>query len=308
MICPFSMKRTAPLIIMSAALALGACTATTEQWLDPDKTFAKLDQPDVDTVEQTLEKQAQAAMEKGDIHRAGQFYEQLLGSKKTKPEDKIRYKIGWAECLRRMGENEKALDAFDAILKEDPKNIDAQEGRGLTLMQLGKTADAGRAFEKIMKTDKKRWRTLNALGILFVNKNMIPEAMAYYKESLKESEDNPAVVNNVGLSHAVDGKYARAINALELAARLSKSEQQRKQINLNLAMVYGVSGDMDTAKQIASKHLEGPALDNNLGLYAHLAKNDKLARTYLNMALSHSPTFYERAWENLDALGGKGSD
>ena len=131
---------------------------------------------------------------------------------------------------------------------------------------------------------------------------MIPEAMAYYTEALKHSPDNPAILNNVGLSQAADHNFPRAIEALQQAERVSAPDDRRKEIDLNLALVYGVSGDLDTAKQIASKYLEGPALDNNLGLYAHLSKNDALAKTYFNMALSRSPTYYERAWKNLDII------
>ena len=176
------------------------------------------------------------------------------------------------------------------------------EGKGLTLMALGKSVDASRVFADVVAKDPTRWRTLNALGILFVTKNMIPEAMAYYNEALKQSPDNAAVLNNMGLSYAVDKNYPRAIEVLEQGSRISKSNGQRKQIDLNIALVKGVSGDLDGAREVASKYYEGPALDNNMGLYAHLAKNDTLAKTYLNMALSQSPVFYERAWNNLDNI------
>jgi Flp pilus assembly protein TadD len=182
------------------------------------------------------------------------------------------------------------------------------EGRGLSLMANGKVSDAGRAFSDVIEKDPKRWRTLNAIGILFVTKNMVPEAIAYYTEALEISPDNPAILNNVGLSYATDKNYPRAIEALKQASRFSKAPFQRKQIDLNLAMVYGVSGDFDTARDVAGKYLEGPALDNNLGLYAHLAKDDSLAKSYLNMALTQSPTYYERAWENLDVVNDANQD
>lgn len=298
------------LLVILCTTTLSACDgmdAQTRNWLgtgEKDKTKALESMPgaEVTGVNATLEKQANEALAKGDIARAGQFYQQLLGSGKGSKADKLRYKIGHTDCIRRIGDHERALVAYDEILEEAPDNLDAQEGRALTLMALGKSTDAGRAFSDIMEKDKERWRTLNALGILFVSKNMIPEAMAYYTEALKYSADNPAVLNNVGLSQAVDKNYPRAIQALEQASRMAKSGGRRKQIDLNLALVYATSGDVDTAKDIASKYLQGPALDNNLGLYAHLAKDDTLAKTYLNMALSGSDRFYERAWENLDLL------
>ncbi len=300
------MKILPKLLLMTTSLMLAGCGQMGQQWMDPDKTFAAFDQPTVKGVNDTQEDAAKAAITAGDYRRASQFYEQLVTSGKAKPEELLRYKLGLADSLRRLGENDQALAMFEQLTRENPTNLDAQEGRGLTLMALGKTVDAGRSFAEIMEKDGSRWRTLNALAILFVTKNMTPEAMAYYTEALKQSPDNPAILNNVGLSQAADRNFRRAVEALQQASRLAKTPSQRKQIDLNLAMVYGVSGDSETAKEVASKYIDGAALDNNLGLYAHLAKDNALAKTYLNMALSQSPTFYERAWNNLDAINDSG--
>lgn len=303
--------RTIPLVLLFVATtALAGCglDQQTQNWLeggDRQAALDKLDAAKVDGIASTLEKQAIEAAQKGDFRRAGQFYRQLLDSPKATDDEKFRYKLGLADAARRGGDLKSAMPLYEELMKADASHLDAQEGYGLALMQSAKPVDAGRVFADIMKRDAKRWRTLNALGILFVNKNMIPEAMAYYTEALKYSPDNPAVLNNVALSQAADGHYARAFDSFEQAARVATNEVQRQQITLNMAMVYGISGDLETARTVASKYLQGPALDNNLGLYAHLAKDDNLAKTYLDMALSGSPTYYERAWKNLDAIEGK---
>jgi Flp pilus assembly protein TadD len=298
------------ILLIAPLFLLAACDAQTESWLgtgekDKDKAMAALPQPDVMGMNSTLERQATEAMDKGEFNRAGQFYKQMIDSPKGTADEKFRYKLGFAEAMRRAGQPAPALDLYIQLLKEKPDNIDAAEGKALSLMQTGKATDAGRAFADIIEKDKTRWRTLNALGILFVNKNMIPEATAYFTEALNQSPDNPSILNNVALSQAVEHSFARSFETFEQAIRMSANEAQRRQISLNMAMVYGISGDIDTASSIASKYLEGPALDNNLGLYAHLARDDNLARTYLDMALSGSATYYERAQQNLDAINSK---
>lgn len=300
------MKKIFSLLLLSSSLTLSACGGIAQQWFDPDKAFAAFDQPTIKGVNDTQEEMAKEAAANGDYQRAGQFYQQLVSAKKGTPEQMLRYKLGMAEAARKLGNAEAALAMYDELYRESPSNMDVAEGRGLALMAAGKTADAGRAFSEVIDKDPKRWRSLNALGILFVTKNMIPEAIAYYTEALNQSPNNAAVLNNVGLSYATDRNFSRALEALQHASRVSKAPSQRKQVELNLAMVYGVSGDFDMAREVASKYLEGAALDNNLGLYAHLAKDDALAKSYLNMALSQSPTYYERAWENLDALNDAG--
>ncbi len=300
------MKKLSTILLLSTALSLAGCEGT-KQLFDPETVFAAMEQPTVKGINDTQEDMAKEAMQAGDFGRAAQFYQQLIATEKGTPEQQMRYRLGMAEAARRLGDNAAALNMYQDLRGKYPANLDVTEGYGLTLMASGKISDAGQAFSEVVEKDPKRWRTLNALGILFVTKNMIPEATAYFTEANNQSPDNPAVLNNAGLSFAVDRNFPRAIEALQHASRVSKSPLQRKQVELNLALIYGVSGDFDMAREVAGKHLEGPALENNLGLYAHLAKNDALAKSYLNMALTQSTTYYERAWENLDAVSNAGA-
>ncbi len=291
--------------IIATVFALSACSMMpgNRAFNDPEKELAKIKGPEIEGVASTLEKSALDAMAKGDVKRAGQFYKQLYDTPKLSPELKARYSIGLAEALRRSGDNDQALTMLDKVLDKDPKNVDALESKGLAQLADGRVQDAGRTLEQVMSLDDKRWRTLNALGILFMTKNMVPEAMAYYTEALKYSADNPSVLNNIGLSFSMERRFDKALEALEQASRKASGDQNRKeQIELNTAMVLGISGNLDAARDVAGKYLKGPLLDNNLGVWAHLADNDELARSYLNTALSGSPMHYERAWNNLAVI------
>lgn len=290
---------TTVLVLVSACSMMPGKNAM----FDPEKELEKLKGPEVDGVATTLEKSATEAMERGDPARARQFYQQLYDTPKLTPEMKRHYAIGLAEASRRSGNPEAALALIENVVKAEPRNAEALESKGLSLLALGKVQDAGRVFEQVMEIDKKRWRTLNGLGILFMTKNMVPEAMAYYTEALKYSNDNPSVLNNIGLSFAAERRFDKAIEALQQASHTASGDaQRRKQVDLNLAMVMGISGDLDGARELASRYLKGPALDNNLGVWAYLSDNDELARAYLNTALSGSTTHYERAWNNLAVI------
>lgn len=286
-------------LYLAFALTLTACSldASKDRIFDPDAEFAKLDSPDVPTVGSSLEKSAVEALENGQNQRALSYYEQLH----DKDEKEARYQLGLAEALRRLGYNDDAVSFYDMVIAQDSTHVDAHEGKALALMAMGKSEDAGRLFSQIMERDATRWRTLNALGLLFVTKNMYEEGRAYFNEALRHSPNNVAVMNNIGLTQAIMKDYRPAILSLESASRAAEGMQQQ-QVDMNLAMVMGVSGDMESARKIASKHVTGAALDNNLGLYAHLANNDELAKSYLNMALSGSTTYYKRAWKNLDII------
>ena len=290
-------------VLMSASVAACSLDASEERVIDPDEEFAKLDQPDVQGIEASLLKSAKAAEQQGNYGKALGFYEQLMGRDEENPD----YMLGLAESLRRVNAPQEALVFYDGALEKKENWVLALEGKGLALMAVGEFPQAGSVLAEVMKQDAKRWRTLNALGVLFTLKEMYAEAQAYYDEALVHSPDNISVLNNMGLTQAINGQKASAYETLKYAAQAARmDERKRAQIELNLALVYGISGEEKKAEALASKHLEGPALHNNLGLYAHLARDDELAKSYLNMALSHSPTHYQRAWENLDYVVGQG--
>lgn len=291
------------LLRLSVILVLSGCSlmASDRRIINPDEEFAKLDSPNVPGVDQTLLKSAKESEESGDYLRAGVLYQQLY----AKTPANIDYQYGLAENLRRTGQFDKAIKLYEILSDGENKarEIESLEGKGLSLMGKGEFAEAGKVFARVMEKDATRWRTLNALGILFALKQLHDEAFAYYEEALRFSPNNLAVINNIGLTRAMNKEYDMAIQALEKGSRLASGKgAKQRHIDLNLALIYGISGDMDRAESVAGRYLEGPALQNNLGLYAHLAKNEQLAKSYLNMALSNNPYFYKRAWENLDMI------
>lgn len=289
-----------PLVLCTAlSLSLAACDSITSRApaLGGDKFLEEnMPGPDVQGLSATQENAAKALMDQGQYEKAAQIYRQLM----DRDGNNTKYLMGYAEAARRAGKFDLAQRTYSALLQVEPDNIEAQEGKGLALLAQNNFAEAGRIFTEIMKKDPKRWRTLNAMGLLFVQRHMYDEALMYFAESLRQSPNNPSVLNNAGLTQAVQRNFPDARTALEKASDLAgEGSILQKQIDLNLAMVYGIAGDMDMAERIASRHLSGPQLHNNLGLYAHLAENDVMAKSYLNMALSESPSFYQRAWQNL---------
>lgn len=287
------------IIILGLAVTLAGCSLDPAQSsrINADEEFAKLDSPHVETVEESLLSAAEAAMQVGEYKRAVSLYSQLSDGRKND----MRYMLRLAEATRRAGDTELAIKKYDLLLAKEPDNLDALEGKALAVMATGETVEAGRLLKQVLEKDGKRWRTLNALGILFAVKDMKDEALAYFNEAAKYSDQNPSVKNNIGLVQAMQGDETSATDTLQQAARHAQGEH-RKHIELNLAMVYGISGQMMQARRIAERHLEGVALTNNLGLYAHLANDDELAKSYLNMALSGSSVYYERAWTNLNII------
>lgn len=288
--------------VFIAALLLSACAGAASRngvQVKPDEAVATFGGPEVGTMEAALYNSAGEAFKKEEFSKSMQLYGQLV----SRYPEKLEYLFHFAEAARRAGHYDDAQKAYVEFLKRNPDRMDAQEGRGLTQLAMGEVDRAIRTLSSVMQQDNRRWRTINALGVALSIKNKPDDALKYYREALNLDEQNPSILNNIGLTLAIKDDYERAIRALQLASKYyDGNELGRKRIDLNLAMVYGLSGDMEAAEATAKRHLSQSELYNNLGHYAFLADNKELARTYLNMALTKSPDHYEKAWKNLEEL------
>ncbi len=295
-------------VFLLPILVLSACDQT-GQPIDAKKFLAELEGPKVPTMEDTMLQNAKSAEAAGEWGTANQLYQQVLVKN---PENKDLM-VSTAETYRRIGKYDQALALYDAALSKDGSMIAAKEGKGLALLSKGDYETPTALFEDVMKTDATRWKTLNGLGILFTTRGMHPEAQQYFKEALKHNPGNTSVLNNLGLSQALTKEYDVAADTLMQAGALANaSGNDRKRIDLNLALVYAVAGRIEDARMVTEHYYSGAALNNNMGLYAHLAKNNDLAKDYLNMALTESKTHYDKAWQNLQdissAAGSKSSE
>lgn len=284
--------------LLCAVLLTSACTGGPAP-VDGQKFVQEQDGPHVPTVKDTLVESAKTAEKKGDFAQAAQFYQQAI-DKGSSDEELL---LSWAEALRRSGNVDSAIRVYDTLLTHSPAPIAAKEGKALTLLAKQEFDNASMLLAEVMKTDSSRWKTLNALGIIDATKGQYPNAEKSFTNALQYYPDSPTILNNLGLTQALSHLYPEAITSLTKASGLSAADSaDRKRIDLNTALVYALSGKLEDARQLASLYLSDAALSNNMGLYAHLANDDAMAKSYLNMALTQSKVYYEKAWGNLQAI------
>jgi Flp pilus assembly protein TadD len=288
-------KRGALLLLVILAACNGGAGP-----IDGQKFLSGLSGPKVPTVQDTLLETAKNAEKMGDYAQATALYQQLL----EKSPDNTEIALMLADALRKKGDYANAIAVYDSLIKQDDKLIAAKEGKALALMSTGDFETPTRLFEEVMAVDSKRWKTLNGLGILFTTRGLQVEAQQYFDEALKHNPSSPSIMNNIGLSQALERQYENSITSLQEASNLTERDSpDRKRIEMNMALVYAIMDKFEDARMLAERYYTGHELNNNLGLYAHLANNDQMAKAYLNMALTNSKVFYEKAWDNLQAIG-----
>jgi Flp pilus assembly protein TadD len=267
-----------------------------------DKLVTEINDFESPSVENTIYEAALKALEDGEYPKAEQYLKQLMKDSPENPD----YLQKYADLGRRMGKCKVSVSIYDQLVRQDAGNLDYQEGRALCYLSMGEYEKAGRSFTEIMEKDATRWRSINGAGLIFISRKKLSEANQYFELASDVSGRDPTVLNNQGLTKALVGNYTDAIAVLEDASERSKDvPEQNRRVDLNLALVYGISGDFDSAKRVAEPHLTEPQLYNNLGIYSELAKQPELAKTYLNKALGATNIYYDRAWENLERLNKK---
>lgn len=287
------------LILLLSTSFLAACGNNQE--INRDEAARILNDmkgPEIQGVDSTMLAMAQNADNKGDYRASASIYQQMM----DKDPSNVAVALNYAEALRRSGKPAESLQVYNSVVAKEPQNQDALEGKGLAELSLADVDGASQTLTRVMSLNANRWRTLNGIGVLFAVKGMTNEALQYMNAGLRVSPNNPAILNNKGLISALERNFPQALQSLSAASMNARTSGQQMQADMNAALVYAISGDMKRAEEVASRHLQGPALQNNLGQYALLTNDETLARTHLQMALSESKTFYEKAWNNLADL------
>lgn len=300
------MKNT--LLALTALLILASCTVfedPKERKLEEhEELMEKFDSIDAPTMDKELYRSAISAVKNGDFYSADQYYQQLIKNSPNNP----KYKMDYAMLSRKMGRCDLSMQIYNDLeaTKAKINPLDIKEEKALCQLSQGEFQKAGEAFTEVINADSSRWKSINGAGLIFATKKKFNEANQYLDLAADVSNGNPAVLNNQGLVKAIIGNYDDAIEVLKTASiRAKEDAEQKRRVDLNLAMVYGISGQVELAEAVAKPHLAEPQLFNNLGVYAELSKQPQLAKTYLNKALTGAPIHYERAWDNLERVGGK---
>jgi Flp pilus assembly protein TadD len=208
----------------------------------------------------------------GNVTSAVSMYQQ---AHYANPND-IRPLLGLGDSLLAISANADAAQAFSSALAIDPNNLEALRGLGHARILMGQPQFAVTQYQTAVRIAPKDIRSLNGLGVA---QDMVGDhaaAQATYKQVLALDPNNQSAKNNLALSLALTGDNAGAIEILE---DLSKSAGSTTVNRQNLALVYGVSGQLDQARQVSSADLPPDAVDRNIA--AMRANGDEASKQLL---------------------------
>lgn len=210
---------------------------------------------------ETLHQSASASEAGGDYITAADHFKKIHD---RNPQDRTAL-LGLARNFRYTGNARLALEILEAASKDF-------EDDGLFLTELGKVhiatgnaEDAVKTLQAVIAKDGRNWDAYATLGVGNDLLQAYPEAWEAYQKALEISPNNPAVLNNMAISAALDGQIELAISTLEGAPI---SVRRNPQVRQNLAFFYGIKGNLKKAEALAKMDLDEKSVRNNLNIYS----------------------------------------
>jgi Flp pilus assembly protein TadD len=203
-----------------------------------------------------------AMREKGDPQGAVAFYRRAHARDHFNPAPLV----GLGEALDDLGAYNDAAAAFRQALVGQPANADALRGLGNALLALNQPALAIDQFEAALRA-RPDARCHNGIGVARDRLGDHKGAEAAYRAGLALAPDDPALLNNLGLSLALAGDTDGAIATLEKVVRSPTASARQRQ---NLALVYGLAGRNGDAARMARVDLGDDQIAANVAAYGRL--------------------------------------
>lgn len=197
------------------------------------------------------------------------------------------------------GRYSQALTAYQHLAGSPSKLTSDCEKGAISALELGRTGDAKPLVSCAVAAPHPSWRSWNARGVLADFTGDWATADDSYARAHQLAPNEARVVNNQGWSKLLRGEWAAAVPFLEQAVTLDP-KSERAGNNLELARA-ALAGDLPRRRAGESERDWAMRL-NDAGVAAELLGDKKRAIAAFTQALDASPSWYDRASNNLKAL------
>lgn len=170
-----------------------------------------------------------------------------------------------ARTAREKGQKTEALAGLDKAKNADSDPALLSE-RGMLALELGQTKRAEELLKSATSKGADDWRVLSAYGAALSANGNQSAAQAELAKALAAAPGQPAVLNNLALSYALDGKHAEAERLLRQATDTGGNPQAGQ----NLALILGLNGKVGEARAIAERHMPAETARENMAYFERL--------------------------------------
>ncbi|MFZ5672011.1 MAG: tetratricopeptide repeat protein [Pseudomonadota bacterium] len=186
-----------------------------------------------------------------------------LGERWQSDPKNLQLGLAYAGQLKGLGQNDQQLQVLGTLAQYHPNDQKLLTVYGRELVQAGQTDQAQAVLGKAIAAGSTDWKAYSAMGSTLDQQGRYAQARDYYQRALKIAPGNAAVLNNLGMSYALEGNLKQAEAVLKDAST-SPAGQKEPRLRQNLALVVGLQGRFDEARQIASADLPADQVEENM--------------------------------------------
>jgi Flp pilus assembly protein TadD len=186
-----------------------------------------------------------------------------------KPSDRTTI-LNYAAALRLNGQSDQAVAVLGKGKIDHPRDPELSAAYGKALAENGDFEQALTVIQGVQRPDRPDWKLYSAEGAILDQMGRPEVARDRYAKALAIAPGEPTVLNNLALSHLLQGELVQAEKILRDAAGSPRATSRVRQ---NLALVVGLQGRFDEAETIAKQELDpGQAIANMAYLKAMLGQ------------------------------------
>jgi len=163
-----------------------------------------------------------------------------------------RVAMNYARALRALTQHSQAVAVLRGAAISHPRDMEVLGAYGKALADDGKLQEAAKVLENAHTPERPNWSVLSAQGSVADQLGDHERAREYYNAALKIRPDDPAVLSNLGLSHALSRNLPMAESTLRQAAGQPAADMRVRQ---NLALVLALQGKFGEAEEVSRRDL-----------------------------------------------------
>jgi len=218
-----------------------------------------------DALTETLRQTAENAERTYNFQAAAGHYGRLS----ERQPDSLEPILGQARNLRYAGAPRDAIRTLRRAMEERGEQTPLLLELAKAQFASALTADSRETLSRLSELTPDDWQVYAMQAMLEDNKGQYDTAQELYRRALALSPNNPSVVNNYSLSLAQTGELDQAIQLLE---PIVYGEQSTAQARQNLAMLYVLNGDTESAEKLVEGDLPADLARQNLSTFQSLAE------------------------------------
>ncbi len=228
-------KRLAVPVALLLTLALGACAGGA-----PSIDFASLgQQPEAVSTASTND----AKGPQTDLQKATEYWGKQFEKSPRDPQAAINY----VRNLKALGAKQQALGVIQQAHAVNPTHKVVASEYGRLALEMDQLSVAEKLLAMADDPVQPDWKVISARGTVLAKQGRYREAIPQFERALAASPNQPAVLNNLALAHAMNGQAEKAEPMLRQAAADGAADPK---VSQNLSLVLGLQGKHDDAKSV----------------------------------------------------------